>query len=111
MALTRMGRTVIAMAASAVSGVANAQDFPGDPAAGAIYAESACAECHAIGAKEPPGLLMAPSFVEVANRPSTTGMSLLAWLTSVSHPSMPDLIIPPEKAKDVVAYILTLRTR
>ncbi len=110
MALHRIGWIVFAIAAGGYCSLANAQDFPGDPVAGAVYAQSACAECHAIGAGEPSGLV-APSFAEVANRTSTTGMSLLAWLTSVPHPSMPDLIIPPEQARDVVAYILTLRKR
>ncbi len=52
----------------------------------------------------------APSFQSVAD---TTGMSaraLVVWLQT-SHPTMPDLILKPDEMDNVVAYIMSLRTR
>lgn len=86
-------------------------DFPGDPEAGRIYAEQTCASCHRLPGNS--GFVggTAESFASIAARPEITGMSLLAWLTATPHPTMPDLIIPPDKARDVTAYILSLKQR
>ncbi len=106
-------RSLIAVplvAALAVALPAQAQDFPGDPAAGEIYARQACSGCHLMPRQEW-SEQTALSFAEIAAQPHVTGMSLLAWLTSTPHPTMPNLIIPERQAKDVVAYILDLGGR
>jgi hypothetical protein len=40
--------------------------------------------------------------------PSTTHLSLIVWLTN-PHPTMPSLVLSPQEAADVIAYIQSLR--
>lgn len=105
--------TSLGMAAAlwAASTAAQVPDFPGDPDAGRAYAEEVCSGCHRLGGWRWGTDRTAASFADIAAKPEITGMALLAWLTSTPHPTMPDLIIPPEKARDVTAYILSLKRR
>jgi mono/diheme cytochrome c family protein len=82
----------------------------GSPAQGRLYAQEACAACHAIdrGATDSPNP-DAPAFATLADTPGMTGLALTVWLNS-SHSSMPDLIVPPERIDDLAAYIQTLKT-
>jgi mono/diheme cytochrome c family protein len=86
---------------------AAAQDI-GDAERGLAYATDHCAECHDIEAGVY-GLSVygAPSFEEIAN---TRGMSELALVSffQTSHPSMPNLIVANEDARDIIAYLATL---
>jgi cytochrome c len=75
-------------------------------AAGHRLAEGWCKECHAIEAAT--GANAAPAFIEIANRPSTTELSLKVFLRS-NHPSMPNLVIAPKQTDDLVNYILSLK--
>jgi mono/diheme cytochrome c family protein len=83
-----------------------------DPADGARLVESDCANCHAVGADpkarspEP----KAPRFVDVAQMPSTTELSIKVFLRS-SHKNMPNLILSPEEIDSAAAYILGLRKK
>jgi hypothetical protein len=52
----------------------------------------------------------APNFADVADTPGMTAMALFAWV-STSHPTMPDIVLPPEDLRNVVAYILSLQTQ
>jgi hypothetical protein len=54
--------------------------------------------------------MKAPGFQAIATMRSTTEMSLRAFL-STPHPKMPNYIIAPNDATDVIAYILSLRGR
>lgn len=80
-----------------------------DPTIGAKLAKAECAACHAIGrdaeAKSPDD--KAPRFVDVANMPSTTELSLKVFLRS-SHKNMPNIILTPEEINFVASYILEL---
>jgi mono/diheme cytochrome c family protein len=83
---------------------------PGNIAAGRRIAQQLCSECHKI---DPAQRLVdpdaqAPTFVEVANEPSTTLLSLRAFFQS-NHENMPDLHISRSQADDLVAYILSLK--
>lgn len=83
----------------------------GDAARGLAYAEANCGSCHRVG----PGLEMspypaAPPFEEIANTPGMTRIALGVWMQS-SHPSMPQLVVGPERLDDVHAYLLTLKRR
>ena len=49
-----------------------------------------------------------PDFKEIANRTSTTGLSLKVFLQT-SHPSMPNLILKPDESDDLINYILSLK--
>ena len=82
---------------------------PSDSAsAGHRLAEAWCKDCHAIDATTAGTTRGAPDFVAVANRPSTTALSLKVFLQT-SHKSMPNLIIAPNQADDLVNYILSLK--
>lgn len=77
-------------------------------AAGHRLAEAWCKACHAIGPKTAGASGAAPDFVQVANLPSTTALSLKVFLRS-NHPSMPNLILTPQQTDEVVNYILSLK--
>ncbi len=68
-----------------------------------------CSSCHQIG---PLASNLAndavPSFRAVANMPSTTLLSLHAFLRT-PHPAMPDLMLTEEQMDDIASYILSLR--
>ncbi len=81
----------------------------GDPQRGYAYAEQNCAECHAIdrGDYDSP-FFGAPPFSEVANVPAMSELALLSFFQT-PHPTMPNLIVPPDDIRDLVAYIRSLR--
>jgi mono/diheme cytochrome c family protein len=54
-----------------------------------------------------PGLLNAPAFQDVANDPAVTRAALRAFL-STSHADMPNVILSPAEADDIIAYIMKL---
>jgi mono/diheme cytochrome c family protein len=78
---------------------------------GRRVAETWCANCHVIGpaARGPVGDA-APSFQEIARMPSTTEMSLRAFLQT-PHARMPDYRLTQAELDGVVAWILALKGR
>ena len=82
---------------------------PGRPLRGLAIAQGICAECHAVqqgGGRSPnPD---APAFVTIATTPGMTQMALTAALRT-SHRTMPNIVLQPDEAADVIAYILGLR--
>jgi mono/diheme cytochrome c family protein len=89
--------------------VAAATTLADDPAAaGHRIAEAWCKECHAIDANSIRTGTTAPDFAAVANQPSTTALSLKVFLRS-NHTKMPNFIIEPNDADDVIQYILSLK--
>jgi mono/diheme cytochrome c family protein len=83
------------------AGSATAQSGGGNPLIGRQTAATLCAPCHEPG-------YSAPSFVDIANMPSTTALSLKVFLRS-NHGRMPNLIIPDAETDDLIAYILNLK--
>jgi cytochrome c len=82
---------------------------PSDSAsAGHRLAKAWCKDCHAIEAPTAGTKGSPPDFVAIANRPSTTALSLKVFLQT-SHRRMPNLIIAPNEADDLVNYILSLK--
>jgi cytochrome c len=75
---------------------------------GRRLAEAWCRNCHSLEAANPGTLSRAPDFVRIANRTSTTELSLKVFLRS-NHRSMPNLIIAPEQAADLAQFILSLK--
>jgi mono/diheme cytochrome c family protein len=76
---------------------------------GRIYADTACASCHAVA----PGQLRspdpkAPTFEMIANVPGMTLMALNVVLHT-SHKTMPNLIIESGRIEDLSAYLFTLK--
>ena len=80
----------------------------GDVEAGRALAKAWCSECHIIEPGQT-GIFQA-DFREVANLPSTTALSLRAFLQS-NHKEMPDFSLKPAEADDIIAYILSLKNR
>jgi mono/diheme cytochrome c family protein len=80
-------------------------------AQGRRVAETWCANCHVIGpgARGPVGDA-APPFEAVARMPSTTEMSLRAFLQT-PHSRMPDYRLSTQELDGVVAWILALKGR
>ena len=74
---------------------------PGDPETGWVYAQQHCVGCHS--QKGP------RSFRSIVDDPGMTGTALTVWLTSSEHGDMPHLMLKPKDARDVVAYILSLK--
>lgn len=99
---------LILLAAAAAPLPASAETAKGDAAAGKVYANSACANCHSIepGAKSSPDV-NAPPFAVMINKVQLTPAQIEGWLTS-SHANMPDLQVPADKRADLIAYIESL---
>lgn len=76
--------------------------------AGRRLAEAWCKECHALEMSDAGTLGRAPDFIRIANRTSTTELSLKVFLRS-NHRSMPNLIIAPGQADDLTQFILSLK--
>ena len=75
--------------------------------AGHKLAVAWCSECHAIeigDARDGKG----PAFARIANLPSTTALSLTVFLRS-NHTTMPNFVIAPGDAAEIVNYILSLK--
>lgn len=79
-----------------------------DLADGKAMAEKWCSHCHTVAPSEKHAKDTAPSFVAIARLPSTTEMSLRAFLQT-PHVHMPDYHLTRDESADLVAYILSLR--
>jgi mono/diheme cytochrome c family protein len=88
---------------------ASGATLPSDSiSAGHRLAEAWCKDCHAIEAATMGTRGGPPDFVAIANRPSTTELSLKVFFKT-SHGRMPNIIIAPEQADDLANYILSLK--
>ncbi|MCC7253861.1 cytochrome C [Hyphomicrobium sp.] len=105
----RIATLFAALAAYAVSGAAQAQQI-GNAVEGLAYARAHCGECHGVERSKDDFSPNsdAPDFSVVANTPGMTERALVVWLQT-SHPTMPNLIIPPEARDNVVADIMSLK--
>jgi len=73
-------------------------------------AEAWCESCHAVEPHMTGFFDEAPSFQAIADRSGTTALSLkVFWRTS--HQTMPNLVISPQQADALSAYILSLRDK
>ena len=100
----------LVLAALLAPGPGRAQTY-GDPAEGRRLATAWCSSCHQI---DPRTQAIAnegvPSFQAIAAMPSTTLLSIRAFLRT-SHDVMPDFKLTEPQIDDVGAYILRLRAR
>ena len=88
---------------------ANGASPPSDSAsAGHRLALAWCKDCHAIDAATAGVAGHPPDFAAIANRPSTTALSLKVFFKT-SHRNMPNLVIAPDQADDLANYILSLK--
>jgi mono/diheme cytochrome c family protein len=99
------------VAAFAIVGTASGAhaQSAGDAAKGRAFAQQICSECHNIekGQRPSPNGL-APNFETIAGTPGLTAIALTAALRT-SHRTMPNIIIPDDDLRDVVAYVLSLK--
>jgi mono/diheme cytochrome c family protein len=85
-----------------------AQDI-GDVGAGRHLAQTWCASCHVVDPAATRGVDNgAPAFTAIARMPSTTPLSLHAFLQT-PHARMPDLHLSRNEIDDLAGYILSLR--
>ena len=81
----------------------------GDAAEGSRLSTMWCSSCHQIGPLTSNLASDAvPSFRVIANMPSTSLLSLHAFLRT-SHTAMPDLMLTEEQIDDIGSYIMGLR--
>lgn len=85
---------------------------PGDARHGREFALQACSVCHVVAPEQlaPSRIARQPSFRAIANAEGMNAMKLQAIL-STPHAVMPNLILTPEEASDVITYIMSLRRR
>ena len=69
-----------------------------------------CSGCHWVRNEGKSGSLRAPTFSAIANVKGMSAMALnVALLTS--HRSMPNIVLDAQERADVIAFILTLKTK
>ena len=100
---------VLALGVAVFSPDTTSAEPEGEVISGRRIAEASCTECHAIHSYEQTSPNPdAPHFRTIADAPAATANDLLTRLQS-SHPAMPNVMLTPEEAVDVVAYLLSLR--
>jgi mono/diheme cytochrome c family protein len=87
-----------------------AQPIDGDPASGRQIAARLCSSCHRVLPMTLSDKADPPSFQSIADLPSTTGISLNAFLHS-NHRNMPDFMVSSAVSNDLIAYILSLKQK
>ena len=87
---------------------AASQDI-GDVAAGRQLAQTWCSSCHVVDPAPQRGVDNGvPAFTAIARMPSTTPLSLRAFLQT-PHAQMPDLHLSRDEIDDLTGYVLSLR--
>jgi len=99
--------SVLALATSTV--VAAAQDVRGNVSNGRHLAEHWCGSCHRMSTDDASARGDVAAFAEVARLPSTTALSLRAFLYS-SHADMPNIQLSSGDADDLIAFILSFKS-
>ncbi len=84
---------------------------PGSEADGYLLAQEVCAECHSIesGMKFSPNFL-APTFQDIADTPGMSGLALSVW-SITPHKTMPNFAFSQEERADIIAYILSMKSK
>jgi cytochrome c len=98
---------VIALAALFFIRLHNASGASSD-STGYRLASAWCKDCHSIEAATAGASSGPPDFTGIANRHSTTALSLKVFFHT-SHTSMPNLILQPDETENLVDYILSLK--
>ncbi|MEX2034157.1 MAG: c-type cytochrome [Xanthobacteraceae bacterium] len=82
----------------------------GDASRGATLAVGVCVACHGVRKGEGSVNPLAPPFTVIADVRGMSAMALHVALQT-SHRSMPNIVLDPQERADVVAYILSLKSR
>jgi len=80
-----------------------------DPERGLQLSRGWCASCHLVEAAGAASDA-APPFIAISNDPAITPERLRAWLAK-PHPPMPDLPLTRAEEDDILAYIMSLKSR
>jgi len=101
---------VLLAAVAASPAGAQTQTAGGNAQRGREIAERLCATCHAVSAS-PSATVSAdvPPFAAIARRPDATA-ERLAGRIIIPHPAMPAMQLTVAEIRDVIAYILSLKT-
>lgn len=93
-----------------VGGIAEGGAEAGDAQIGRRFALNNCQPCHIVAPTQSAEIRFAnaPEFHAIADAANTTPLALAVWLTN-PHPTMPTLVLSPQEARNVIAYILSLR--
>ncbi len=92
------------------AGSAWAQTVPGNAASGYELARTWCSNCHVIDRQPTRAGDAVPSFPTIADMPSTTALSLQAFLQT-PHGRMPNFQLDRYQVDDAVAYIISLKQK
>ena len=102
---------LLAMAALAFLASPSFAQTPGRSLAmGHNLAQTFCRDCHQVDVDDAKPRDDVPGFPAVAAMPSTTALSLRAFLLT-DHPSMPNYQLAPDQIDSVVEFILSLKAK
>lgn len=77
---------------------------------GERIARNVCAACHDIGRETKARRAVAPAFVAISRKYSSSGLTLqMDAIAAIGHYSMPAIPLSAKEQRDLVAYIGTLR--
>ncbi len=79
-----------------------------DPKRGAELAQRWCANCHVVSKDQTKASDVTRSFVAVAQSPEFNAERLAFFLLD-PHPIMPNMMLSRQEARDLAAYIATLK--
>ncbi len=83
----------------------------GDITRGMAYASERCANCHSVLPSQTVSPVAgAPTFKVIADTRGMTETALVVWFRT-PHPTMPNLIVAGEDMDNVIAYIVSLKSK
>jgi cytochrome c2 len=93
-----------------IFGATSALAQSSDARRGAGVARDLCSSCHAVGKDERQSpVSSAAPFAMIAAVPGMTSAALHAFMQT-SHPTMPNVILQPDDRRDIIAYLLSLKS-
>jgi len=101
-------RLSIACLALALLFCSNKATFAADADNGLRLAQRWCASCHVVASGQSRGSDAVPTFSSIARREGFNA-DKLAFFLLVPHPLMPNMSLSRDEARDIAAYIATLR--
>jgi len=101
-------RIGVAAFALALPALTSSAAFAYDATRGARLAQHWCASCHIVSSGQSSGSDSAPPFSSIANRPDFAERKTARFLTH-SHSRMPGVHLSRDEARDLSAYIATLK--
>lgn len=110
--MNRSAATLALLAAAATASACAARAPIEQPSAarGLAFAQTHCASCHAVAANGISSNPESPPFEDIANMDGLTSATFSQFLLdSHNFPAAMNFTVPPARARDLAAYMLTLR--